>query len=186
LARIAATLKPDGTIHHLNEWRFVTFGEQGGQMSERVNALKAAFDRTSVLATAVPNIQQKMWEKIVHLCTIAAMSCLMRASVAEMVRSGSRDLLREMLETNAAIAAAEGYPVGDAAMAEYRKMFADPDLPYTASMLRDLERGGQVEADHVVGFMVRRADAHKIEARLLRVAYAHLKAYEQRRAAGRL
>ncbi len=47
-------------------------------------------------------------------------------------------------------------------------------------MLRDLESGGRVEADHIVGDMLRRARAAGVDVWLLRVAHAHLQAYQQR------
>ena len=58
--------------------------------------------------------------------------------------------------------------------------------PSAEQMLRDLESGGQVEADHIVGWMLERARAHGIDDTLLSLAFTHLKTYESRRAAGRL
>lgn len=187
LAKIAATRAPDGTIRHLNDWRAITFGEQDGTMSPRVQALAAAFPTGTVVATAVPDIMRAMWEKLVHLATVASMTCLMRANVGEIVRSpGGTDLLLGVLQTNAAIAGAAGFAPSGAFLAEYRKLFSDPTSTYAASMLRDLEGGGPVEADHIVGFMCERARAAGIAAPVLGIAYTHLKAYEARRAAGRL
>jgi 2-dehydropantoate 2-reductase len=186
MAKIAATLAPDGTIRHLNTWRYITFGEQDGTMSDRVAALKAAFDRTSVDATTTDAVVALMWAKFVHLATVASMTCLMRASVGEIARAprGTRTLL-EIFEAMAAIAARAGYPVSDGFKAEYYRLFQDRTSPYTASMLRDLEAGGRVEADHIVGYAVAKAMEFGIEAPLLEASYLHLKAYEQRRAAGR-
>ena len=48
-------------------------------------------------------------------------------------------------------------------------------------MLRDLEAGGQVEGDHIVGWMLERARKHGIDDTILSLAYTHLKAYEARR-----
>ena len=48
-------------------------------------------------------------------------------------------------------------------------------------MLRDLEAGGQVEADHVVGWMLAKARDHKVDDTVLSLAYTHLKAYERQR-----
>src|SRR5690606_31395260 len=150
LAKIGATLDPDGTIRHLNDWRAVTFGEQDGAMSPRVRALEAAFPAGAVIAKAVPDILRAMWEKLVHLATVASMTCLMRANVGEIVRSpGGSALLIEVLETNAAIARSAGFAPSDAFLDEYRALFAEPNSTYGASMLRDLERGGPVEADHI-------------------------------------
>jgi 2-dehydropantoate 2-reductase len=53
----------------------------------------------------------------------------------------------------------------------------------TASMLRDIERGAPIEADHIVGDLIRRggdSGPRSSDVSLLRVAYAHLKAYEAR------
>lgn len=187
LAKIAANLKPDGTIEHLNDWRYVTFGEQNGALSERALALKACFDRTSVIASAVPDVLQRMWEKIVHLATVAGLTCLMRASVGEIARTPyGTELMIRFLESNAAIAERSGFPVSDGFLGEYRKLFADTTSSYTASMLRDIERGGPIEADHILGFMLEQARACELDDTLHRIAYVHLKAYEQRRAANRL
>jgi 2-dehydropantoate 2-reductase len=184
VAKIAATLTPDGTIKHLNDWRYITFGEQDGEVSPRVLQLKEAFDKTSVVASAVPNIMQVMWEKVVHLSTVAGMTCAMRASVGEITHSkyGS-DLMIEFLERNAEIAKREGYGPSDAFLDEYRQLFRNPSSPYTASMLRDIEKNGPIEADHILGFMVDKAAVHKVDSLLHRFIYTHLQSYEVRRAA---
>ena len=187
VAKIASTLTGEGTIWHLNDWATIVFGEQDGRMSERVQALKAAFDKTSISASAVPDIRRAMWEKLVHLATVAGMTCLMRANVGEIARTrDGAEIVARFLEANAAISAREGYPVSEEFLSEYRALFADRAAPYSASMLRDIERKGPVEADHVIGFMLDRAQAHGLDDSLHRIAYAHLQAYEQRRAAGRL
>jgi 2-dehydropantoate 2-reductase len=187
VAKIAATLTSEGIIQHLNNWRYITFGEQDGTLSPRVLALKAAFDKSSVVAAAVPNIMQIMWEKIVHLSTIAGMTCAMRASVGEIARTrdGAR-LMIEFLERNAEIARDEGFPPSDKFMEEYRQLFSNTKSNYTASMLRDIERKGPIEADHIIGFMLDRAHAHKIDPALHRIVFVHLQSYEQRRTANRL
>lgn len=187
LAKIAATLKPDGMIEHLNDWRYLTFGEQEGGLSDRVRALKAEFDKTSVVASAVPNVMQNMWEKLVHLTTVAGMTCLMRASVGEIARTEyGTGLMIRFLEANAVIAAKAGFGPSDEFIAEYRELFSNKNSTYTASMLRDLERGGPIEADHILGFMLLKAREFGIDDTLHRAAYVHTKAYEERRAAGRL
>ena len=184
VAKIAATLSPDGIIRHLNDWRYITFGEQNGEMSARVEALKAAFDKTSVIASAVPNIMQTMWEKIVHLSTVAGMTCAMRANVGEIARTADgTEMMIQLLERNAEIAAREGHAPSDTFLAEYRQLFNDQSSTYAASMLRDIQRNGAVEADHILGFMLAKARQHGVDPSLHRFIYVHLQAYEQHRAA---
>jgi 2-dehydropantoate 2-reductase len=55
-----------------------------------------------------------------------------------------------------------------------------------ASILGDIEKGGGVEGHQIVGDMLGRARKHGIAAPNLRFAYAHLQAYEARRARGGL
>jgi 2-dehydropantoate 2-reductase len=52
-------------------------------------------------------------------------------------------------------------------------------------MLRDLEGGGRVESDHIIGWMLERARTHGVDDTMLSLAYTHLKAYEARRASAR-
>jgi 2-dehydropantoate 2-reductase len=184
-ASIHITMLPDGLIRHAGDWCFITFGEQDGRMSERVMALKSAFDRSpQVKAAAVPDVLQKMWDKIVLLATLAGMTTLMRANLGTIVRAGGADISRTMLERNALIAARSGFAVPEAVMAGYRKLFSDPSSGFTASMLRDLEKSAPVEADHIIGFMRERARALGVDDCLHTIAYVHLKAYEERRKAG--
>lgn len=184
VAKISSTLSPEGVIKHLNDWRYITMGEQNGEMSARVLELKAAFDKTSVIATAVPNIMQMMWEKVVHLSTVAGMTCAMRASVGDIARTDDGTVMMiELLERNAKIAGCEGYPPSETFLAEYRQLFHDTSSPYMASMLRDIERGGPIEADHILGFMLRKARQHGVDPLFHQFIFTHLQAYEQRRAA---
>ena len=53
-------------------------------------------------------------------------------------------------------------------------------------MMRDMEAGKPVEADHIIGHMLERARAHGVDDLILSMAYTHLKTYERRRADGRL
>ena len=188
IAKIQASLLPDGTIRHLNDWRWLTFGEIAGGMSARVEAIASAFSAApGMVATAVPNIMAQMWEKLVHLGTSAICTVLMRANVGEIARApGGIAFMHGVLEANAAIAAAEGFPVSDAFMQQYRGVFGDDASAYTASMLRDLEAGGRIEADHILGFLLEAARRHGLPSAVHEAAFLHTKAYEQRRDAKRL
>lgn len=175
-------------VHHLNDWRFIVFGEQDGRQSGRVAALAAEFaPARGVVAEAVQDIGQRMWEKLVHIATSATMTCLMRANVGEIVRTeeGKAMLLR-LLSVNATIAARNGHAPGDAFMETYRATFSDPDSHYSTSMLRDMERGAPTEGEQIIGHMCRQARALGISEPILGLALTHVQAYDQRRRASRL
>lgn len=188
LAKIQATLAADGTVRHLNDWRWLTFGELDGSLSPRVEALAGiAGAAKGVVAEAVPDIMQRMWEKLVHLGTSAIGTVLMRANTGEIARSpGGVAFMHRVLARNAMIAAANGYAMKPSFIEEFRTLFADPKGMYSTSMLRDLEAGGRIEADHILGFLLAEARRAGVPEELHEAAYLHAKAFEQRRDAGRL
>jgi 2-dehydropantoate 2-reductase len=186
-AKIQANVSEDGTVRHLNDWRFLTFGEQHGVASKRLSVLSDLFSRAKgVVSEAVPDIMQRMWEKLVHLSTAATMTCLMRANVGEIVRTpdGSR-LFLELLDDVSRISARSGYEPSAEFTKNYHQVFSDASSAYATSMLRDMERRGRTEVDHVIGFMLARARSLGLENKTLELAYTHIKSYEQRLASGR-
>jgi 2-dehydropantoate 2-reductase len=128
------------------------------------------------------NIMQEMWEKWVFIAGSAGINCLMRASVGDIVAAGATDLTTTLLDECRAIAAAQGFPPADAAVGRMRGMLTAAGSPFAASMLRDIERGAQIEADHIIGDLLARGEAQHNKYPLLHIANAHLKAYEARRA----
>jgi 2-dehydropantoate 2-reductase len=187
LAKIQATLAPEGTVRQLNDWRWLTFGELDGAMSPRIESLAALGAKArGMVATAVRDIMAQMWEKLVHLGTSASGTVLMRANTGEIVRAGGSAFLLRLLERNAAIAAHHGYPVSAAFLENFRGVFSDPAGQYSTSMLRDLEAGGRIEADHILGFLLEAAKRAGVPHEVHEAAYLHAKAFEQRRDAGRL
>jgi 2-dehydropantoate 2-reductase len=179
--QIAATLSSDGGVIHLNDTHQLAFGELDGARTARVQAIQAAFSGAKFDGRLSDEILQEMWEKWVFIAALAGSTCLMRASVGEIVRSGSAPLQTRLLQECAAIAGGRGHAPRAQALARAEAVLTDAASSLTASMLRDLERGARSEADHVIGdLLARRGDA-PAQPSLLDVAYAHLKAYEQRR-----
>jgi 2-dehydropantoate 2-reductase len=120
-----------------------------------------------------------MWEKWVMLATLAAETCLMRASVGDIVAAGGAPFAGGLLAESVAVATGSGYPPRDAVRDRIRGTVTAEGSTLTASMLRDVERGSRTEADHILGDLIRRGTG---ESPLLSLAYLHLRAYEARRA----
>ncbi len=176
--QIAATLEPDGTIRHLGDLQALSLGERDGSMSPRVETLAAAFAECGGRASGT--ILQDMWEKWVFLASLACLTSSMRAAVGDVAAAGGAWFAQGLFDEAAAIAAAAGYLPRQAFVERMRGAIAAPGSTFTASMLRDIERGGRIEAEHIVGDLIARGSEEG--TRLLRTAYLHLKAYEARRA----
>jgi len=160
----------------------LAFGERNGKMSERVRAIADVFAGGNFGSAASDHIMQDMWEKWVFLATLAASTSLMRTSVGNILAAaGGKDFLLGMLDECSAVASSEGHAPGGPFFQRAVGMLTTEGSPLTASMYRDIKAGLPVEADHVIGDLVVRADAAKIPVPKLRIAYTHLKAYEKQR-----
>jgi 2-dehydropantoate 2-reductase len=177
---ISSTLDDDGAILHLNPMHSLSFGDRDGGLPPRVEALRQVLAGAGFELNARAQIVQDMWEKWVMLASLAASTCLMRAPVGAIVAAPrGESLLLQMFDECAAIAASQGHAPAPAFAAQVRTMLTTPASALKASMLRDIERGSRIEADHIVGDLLRRratADAPGLS--LLQLAYTHLKAYE--------
>lgn len=183
---IAATLDAQGVVRHLNQSHSVTFGERDGTRSERVERILATMSRARFEQRLSTTILQDMWDKWVFLASLAGITCLMRAPVGDiMAAEGGEQATLHLLEDCRRVAEHNGHAPADAVMARARGVLTEKGSALSASMMRDLEQGGQIEADHVVGDLLARSGASAEEMTMLRTAYAHLKAYEARRARGR-
>jgi 2-dehydropantoate 2-reductase len=179
---IATTLDAQGTVVQLNPMQSMTFGERAGGLSPRIEAIAAQLQGAGFEATASPAIIQSMWEKWVFLATLAAGTCMMRAPVGDIIAApGGQDLLLHLFDELSAIAAVHHHPPGAALVGRAHGILTAAGSPMTASMLRDIENGAAIEADHVVGDLLARGTDGGVHAPILATAYTHLKAYEARR-----
>lgn len=190
VAHIASTLAADGGIVHLGDFHKITFGVRRGQPDAAARtslaacrALQALFEKTPVDVSFAEAIEQAMWDKWVMLASIAGMTCLMRASIGDiMATTAGERLMLALVDECASVARAEGYAVSDAQLTAHRRMLTQKGSAATASMMRDTENGGPTEADHVLGEMLALAGQHGLAAPMLEIAYTHLEAHAARRA----
>jgi 2-dehydropantoate 2-reductase len=183
LCAIAATLNEKREVVQLQPMQSINYGERNGALSDRVKTIDEVFKSGIAGASASQNIMQDMWEKWVFLSSLAAATSLMRTSVGNILAvPGGRDFLLGTLDETSAIATASGYPPGGPFFERVKGLLTTEGSPMTASMFRDVQAGLPVEADHVIGDLITRAEAAKVPVPKLRIAYTHLKAYEKQRA----
>ena len=179
LARISGTLDSDGRIIHMGRFQSFPFGARDPQSESQMPALEEAFKVPGFEALANRDIVHEMWEKWVFIAAAAATTCLMRATVGDMVSAGAQDIPAGMFEECSAIAAANHYPPRPNAVKMGLGVLTEPGSSFTTSMLRDIEQGARIESDHIVGDLLSRRGS--VAAPLLSTAYAQLRSYEARR-----
>lgn len=179
---IPVTLDAEGVVRHLGPTAGLSFGERDGKRSPRGERVAQAMANARFDARLSTSILQDMWDKWVFLATLAGITCMMRAPIGDIVAvpGGERAIL-DLLEECRRVAEANAHAPKDAAMQRAHKMLTEAGSSMSASMLRDLEQGSVVEADHVIGDLLACGEAAGLALPVLRLAYVHLKAYEARR-----
>jgi 2-dehydropantoate 2-reductase len=187
--QIVATLTADGVVKSMSENQTILWGARDGAndpnslQQQRAQQLADAYAKTSVGWTKSDNIIHDMWEKLVFLSTLAGMTCLMRGTIGDILATeNGKTILRRYLDAAIEIAKREGYAPREKSMARYEAVINSVGSPITASMLRDIQYGNQVEADHIVGYMLGKARQHGIDDTLMSVAFTHLQTYQNARA----
>ncbi len=178
---ISTTMDDEGRIIHLNNLHDLTFGERDGGASARMALINDTFTNAGFDPHQSDNILQDMWEKWVFIATAAGITCLMRASIGDIITAGGGFMAEALLAECAAIAKSAGFAPRQAAYERSLAIFKTAGSPLTASMLRDVEGNGRTEYDHILGDLLRRGDTNHLTSDVLHTAFIHLASYEARR-----
>lgn len=182
MAHLGVTLTPEGKIRHLNELHRLVIGVRTEPASPLIDDLAQVLGNAGIDFQLSENIENEMWDKFVFLSVLAGATCTMRASIGDILGADwGEDFILGLLGECSAVAEKSGHRPSEDRLARYRTQLTTRGSASTASMLRDIERKGRTEADHILGDMLRRAIAHGMNAHFLKIAYSHLQAYEVRR-----
>lgn len=121
--------------------RVLLFSERDGSRSVAVEAIAAAFAGAKFDSRLSEVILQKMWEKWVFIAT------------------GAAELPAALFDECASFAGRQGFPPRPEFLDRTRRVFTASGLPLNAPLLRDIERDAPIEADQLLGNLLRRADA---------------------------
>ena len=180
---IVATLTNDGAIRHMSELHTLTYGERDGSRTPRVAAIEALMQGVRFQARASDKILLEMWEKWVFLATLAGSTTLMRGAIGDIVGTESgRTFIEGLLEECRSIAQGSGFAPRAKVLDGGRALLTSEGSTMTASMLRDIENGARIEADHIVGDLIARARGTNASSTLLDRVFTHLQTYQRRRA----
>ncbi|MFZ1391936.1 MAG: ketopantoate reductase family protein [Dokdonella sp.] len=184
LCHISVTLDTDGSIRQVGTIDRLTFGRRSGNPPLTPTVRDGLLSIRSEVANS-DDILSAMWNKFSFLATLAAATCLMRASIGEIVAvPDGADLVRWLYLECAEIARRSGHAPDESAVAEAMEILTTPHSPLKASMLRDVEKRQRTEVEHVLGDMLARATALGVDTPLLGAACTQLRVHEALIASG--
>lgn len=186
LCRIASAVVEPGRIRHMGIAPTVTFGELDNRVSDRVEALRQAFEIASGVRPEIPpDIHAAVWKKFLFIVALGGIGAITRVPIgASRAVPETRALLAGVMEEVAAVAEARGIDLGDSPV-ERALAFVD-DLPEdtTASMQRDIAAGRPSELEHQNGAVVRLGSEVGVDTPLNRFIYHGLLPLERQARAG--
>jgi len=183
--RINSDVDAEGHVLQLSTLGDLTFGERSSERTPRVERIHAELSGALFNAVLSDDVLAAMWHKWYVLASLNSICILPRGSVGEVVAvPHGVAFANAAIDECIAIAVANGYPPPIKLVEADRKRLTLPGSDLTSSMYRDMVKGALVEADHVLGDLLARAEAHGVAAPLLRAAYVQLKVYEQHRSRG--
>lgn len=182
LAFISSMIDERGRIVQLNEPQTLTYGEQSGEITERITNLDRALQHATFEASLSTRIMDQMWEKWVTLASLGGITCLMRGAIGDVVSApGGVEFIHAFANECIATATASGAVLDPVVLDRMRAMLTVAGSPLTSSMYRDMTGGADVEADAILGDLLVRAHTAGIATPMLATAYLNLKVYQGRR-----
>ncbi|MBV8975362.1 MAG: 2-dehydropantoate 2-reductase, partial [Sinobacteraceae bacterium] len=180
VARIATSLDVRGHIINQAGFHDLAYGEWSGERSSRILALDEFMRGAGFAAQLSVQIEREMWEKWAMLATLAAITCLMDADIGRVARApGGTAFVQSLFAEAAATVAADWRPLAEHFRSQVLALLTDRSSTLTSSMYRDMKAGHCIEADEIVGDLVRRAAAHGVMTPLLSTVLLRLKVYAE-------
>jgi 2-dehydropantoate 2-reductase len=177
--QISATLDEAGRVIDLSKFHTLGFGELNGARTERIEAVTTTLATGKFDAALSRNILQDMWEKWLFIATMAGITCLMRASLADIETGGGQSVALALLDECVAVAAGNSFGPRAGVQERIKALLTAPGSTLTASMLRDVEGRKKTEHEHILGDFLARAGG--VGTPVLGICLAHMRAYEARR-----
>ncbi len=180
VVKVATTVNSDGDIVRIAPMAGLTIGAQDGRRSSRLDELHTLLGADDFDLSESDDIVAAMWHKWVFIVTVGALTCLMRATVGEIVAAPDGAALGPaILAEAAAVSVAAGFPVPANELAATTATVTAAGSPLTASMFRDIAAGRPTEVEHVFGDLVARARALSVETPLLDLATLQLRIFQR-------
>ncbi|TWT02363.1 ketopantoate reductase family protein [Planomicrobium sp. CPCC 101079] len=179
LCFIESTLDESGAIIQTSPINQLVYGERTGEKTERIMKLQKAFEGTKADIVFSENINQDMWHKYLFITAMSGITTVMESPIGPIreLETGRRTIAA-FIEELAAIMFKIGAPIKEAIAQEQIEKINLMAAGMKSSMQRDVEKSLPIEADHLQGYLLKKANDHKVAVPILETIYTKLMLYE--------
>jgi 2-dehydropantoate 2-reductase len=180
VCKIAASLDGQGNVVQLNKLHFMAYGEMNGERTARIAELDRQMQGAGFDAILSSTIEREMWEKWILLASLGGITCLARGTVGQVEAApGGAQFALQLINEVVAVVSAAGSKPSAAFVTEARALLTQKGSAQTSSMFRDLQQGNRIEADQIIGDLLKRGEKVGIPTPLLSAAFVNLSVYQQ-------
>ncbi len=177
-AYVVSELTGPGQVEHRSPFCRLVFAELDGQPSQRTTGFAAALNACGIEGSVSTNMQAELWRKFMILAPFAAVACLSRASLGQILAHPlSYALLSDAVSEVAAVARARGIVLPDDSVATTMQALGAFPPAARPSMQGDLDAGRPLELESLSGAVVRYGKAAGVPTPVHDVAYRVLSLY---------
>jgi len=154
--KIVSKVEAPGIINHFAYDPEIIFGEYNNQKTERLDILKAIFDKAEINNTIPEDIHLDIWKKFLFIVTISGVGAITR-SVFGVIREDDdvRQIMYQTANEIVAVANAKGIDLTNSDVEMVFKVIDGLDYNTTASMQRDIMEARPSELENFNGYIVK-------------------------------
>lgn len=176
VVHIVSTIAETGAIRQLTPLNVLTVGPRDPAHEALARAFYGTCQAARFDSRYSELIEQSLWDKWTFLATLAGATTLFRGTIGDIVATANGTaLITAMFDECLAVASVHGFPIADDVRSVSMGRLTEPASPMTSSMLRDLLGGSRAEHEHILGELVRLAEAKGIACPLLQAALTHMR-----------
>jgi 2-dehydropantoate 2-reductase len=153
---IDAAVRRPGVVSEVGGPCNIVFGEQNGRVTPRVPAVRNALEAAGVDVRLSSDIVKELWNKLIYACALSGMTCVTRASFAEVLKTPATfELTLRVMREAEAVGRARGVDLDDGIVETTMASFQQAEGVAISSMQADLERGRPLEIGVLNGAIAR-------------------------------
>jgi 2-dehydropantoate 2-reductase len=153
-----------GVVVQFGDRDRIVFGEESGAHAERARAVHDVFKGAGVDVELSSDIVSELWTKLVYICAVSGMTCISRASFADVVDTPeAAGLMQGVLREVADVGRARGLALPDGIVESTMRTLQTSKAEMVSSMYQDLQAGRPLEVGVLNGAVSRMGEEAGVE-----------------------
>jgi 2-dehydropantoate 2-reductase len=179
LCYIESTLDQEGAIIQASPMNQLIYGELTGGKTPRILKLQKIFEGTKADFILSDHIEQDMWQKYLFITAMSGITTMMESPIGPIreLETGQRTIAAFIKELAAIMFEIEA-PVKASIVQEQIDKINSMGAEMKSSMQRDVEKSLPIEAEHLQGYLLKKAGERELAVPILETIYTKLMLYE--------